>query len=399
MPKEDKYYRALSALNDDDLDFLYKLIPALKDQDLELQTKVQELAEIIITRTELPLSKVENCYCSSIRIQNFEFDKNHKWCTTPYYGLKQSKKVSRYFPTYDKQGTRLKIHGVNITNSFDEDVAHYVIENYINKIEKGNKLNAEKLLFKLNDNRGLLFAQYMYKGIYALVTGNLYAIVESRAFITSMFIDNVQDDFCNFERLSILINKFIKYSTRECHKAGDFIGHVLQNIRAKKIKLSEVIGISRDKRASDNRILLEWQIIYDFFKPYKDIYKDLEELQKHFEYQYEKDYNYYLNAPNYISIVEEPFFDNYICNNYCENYVDFISFITTQEQFYSDELPFIDDDIKQKLINDYRKLYFDNIDLFSHDFISSNQFVESFNTVATCLFEFVFNKDIERFFN
>ena len=60
---------------------------------------------------------------------------------------------------------------------------------------------------------------------------------------------------------------------------------------------------------------------------------------------------------------------------------------------------FIDNDIKQDLIDEYRTLYVNNQDVFSHDFISSNQFVESFNTVATCLFEFVFNKDIERFFN
>lgn len=30
MPKEDKYYRALSALNDDDFSTLYELIPKLK---------------------------------------------------------------------------------------------------------------------------------------------------------------------------------------------------------------------------------------------------------------------------------------------------------------------------------------------------------------------------------
>ena len=51
MPKEDKYYRALSALNDDDRTFLYKLIPNLSEQTEGIQTKVEELAEIVINRT------------------------------------------------------------------------------------------------------------------------------------------------------------------------------------------------------------------------------------------------------------------------------------------------------------------------------------------------------------
>ena len=92
----------------------------------------------------------------------------------------------------------------------------------------------------------------------------------------------------------------------------------------------------------------------------------------------------------------------YDCSYFTKNYLDLISFVKTNNSDYlycSDDLPFIDDNIQQDLINEYRTLYINNQDVFSHDFISSNQFVESFNTVATCLFEFVFNKDIERFFN
>lgn len=58
MPKEDKYYRALSALNDDDRTFLYKLIPNLSEQTEDIQTKVEELAEIVINRTSLSLPKI-----------------------------------------------------------------------------------------------------------------------------------------------------------------------------------------------------------------------------------------------------------------------------------------------------------------------------------------------------
>ena len=95
MPKEDKYYRALSALNDDDLSTLYELIPKLKDQDLELQTKVQELAEVITSRINLSLAKIIE-YCKESDI------------TQGYHCLDKSKKLithkAKIYPLYIKKG-------------------------------------------------------------------------------------------------------------------------------------------------------------------------------------------------------------------------------------------------------------------------------------------------------
>lgn len=377
--------KSLSTLKDIDYSTLYELIPTLKDQKIELQTKVQELAEIIISRTNLSLAKIIEYYkeCS---------------ITQGYHCLDKSKKVSRFYFTYDSQGKgRGYIQGLYKLSKQDQDKKiKDITENYINKIEAGNDTRAYKLLFKLSKTRGLLFAQYTYKAIHALVTGNLYAIVENRAFITSLFVDNVIDDFCNFEKLEKIIKEIIKKSKKDCHGAKEFINHILYSLKEEQIRSNT---IPKDPRNASYCILREWQILYDFFKPYKEIKKEYELIENDYIQKYCEDYynnhGYDLDEP--IEIPPE-----YDCSYFTENYLDLISFIKTNNSVYvcfGDDLPFIDDDIKQDLINEYRALYVANQDVFSHDFISSNQFVESFNTVATCLFEFVFNKDIERFFS
>lgn len=385
MPKEDKYYGALSALNDDDFSTLYELIPKLKDQDLELQNKVQELAEIITSRTNLSLAKILEYYKES-------------YITQGYHCFDKSKKVSRYYFTYGTQGRRINyIKDLYKLSKEDQKTKiKDITENYINKIEKGNNTRAYKRLFKLSETRGLLFAKYTYKAIHALITGNLYAIVESRALITSLFVDNVIDDFCNFEKLEKIIKEIIKKSKKDCHGVQEFINHILYRLKEEQIRSNT---IPKDPRNVSYCILREWQILYDFFKQYKDINKDFEQIQDDYIQKYCEDYydNHGYDPDEPIEIPPE-----YDCSYFTENYLDLISFVKTNNSDYvycGDDLPFIDDYIKQDLINEYRTLYVKNQDVFSHDFISSNQFVESFNTVATCLFEFVFNKDIERFFN
>ena len=104
MLKEDKYCRALSALNNDDFSTLYELIPKLKDQDLELQTKVQELAEVITSRTNLSLAKIIEYYKES-------------YITQGYHCLDKSKKVSRYyFRFFPKNGGIHFYHNVQAFN-------------------------------------------------------------------------------------------------------------------------------------------------------------------------------------------------------------------------------------------------------------------------------------------
>ncbi|MCI7025926.1 MAG: hypothetical protein MR983_08070 [Succinatimonas sp.] len=391
MPKEDKYYGALSALNDDDFSTLYELIPKLKDQDLELQNKVQELAEIITSRTNLSLAKIIDYYKES-------------YITQGYHCFDKSKKVSRYYFTYDTQGENIAlIYKKGLCTLSEQDQKNKIkdtTENYINKIEKGNNTRAYKRLFKLSETRGLLFAKYTYKAIHALITGNLYAIVESRALITSLFVDNVIDDFCNFEKLEKIIKEIIKKSKKDCHGAQEFINHILYRLKEEQIRSNT---IPKDPRNVSYCILREWQILYDFFKQYKDINKDFEQIQDDYIQKYCEDYceDYYDNhGYDPDEPIEIP--PEYYCSYFTENYLDLISFVKTNNSDYlycGDDLPCIDDYIKQDVINKYRALYIHNQDVFSHDFISSNQFVESFNTVATCLFEFVFNKDIERFFN
>ncbi len=75
MPKEDKYYRALSALNDDDKTFLYKLIPNLSEQTEGIQTKVEELAEVVINRTGLSLAKIIE-YHNEVNIKQGYYEPN-----------------------------------------------------------------------------------------------------------------------------------------------------------------------------------------------------------------------------------------------------------------------------------------------------------------------------------
>lgn len=265
MPKEDKYYRALSALSDDDRTFLYKLIPNLSEQTEDIQTKVEELAEVVINRTGLSLAKIIE-YHNEVYIRQGFFEPN----------IKQH---SRYYQkgffnnTYDD----VLCSGLQyvLREKEQKEREKEIKENYINKIEYTKKKNhPQNILDKLTGKTTpYIFAKTIYQGINGLNTGNIYIVIENRAVIATLLGNVTTDNFCNFKDFEIIIKtalKCNKTTKKKKHQASEYIEQLTYAIKQELFKNPEPKIIKKDSRAMSYQSLEEWQLLYDFFKPIKN---------------------------------------------------------------------------------------------------------------------------------
>lgn len=369
MPKEDKYYRALSALNDDDKTFLYKLIPNLSEQTEGIQTKVEELAEVVINRTGLSLAKIIE-YHNEVNIKQGYYEPNIN-------------QYSRYYQngffndTYDCV-LYSGLHYILRENEQKEREKE-IKETYINKIEyTKKKSHPQNILDKLKGNSTpYIFAKAIYQGIDGLNTGNIYAVIEDMAVISTLLGNVTTDNFCKFKDFEIIIKKVLecnKTTKKKKHQASEYIEQLTYAIKQGLFKNPEPKIIKKDSRAMSYQSLEEWQLLYDFFKPIKNkIIKTIDFYNEVCAEQLSVDLNLY----SWFDVVI------YAVYGYQKE-------SKTEEEYFKKY---------NDLISAYKKLYMNNRKVFSSDFYSLNHFVTSFNVVVLCLYENVWNKDIEPFFN
>lgn len=369
MPKEDKYYRALSALNDDDKTFLYKLIPNLSEQTEDIQTKVEELAEVVINRTGLSLAKIIE-YHNEVYIRQGFFEPN----------INQH---SRYYQNGFLNNTRDNVLCSQLQYTLREkkqkEIEKEIKENYINKIEyTKKKSHPQNILDKLSgQTTPYIFAKAIYQGINGLNAGNIYAVIENRAIIVTLLGNVTNDEFCNFKDFEIIIKtalKCNKTTKKKKHQACEYIEQLTYAIDEDLFKNPKPKIIKKDSRAMSYQALEEWQILYNFFKPIKN--KIIETIDFYNEVCTEQ-LSIHLDLYNWLDVVI------YAVYGYQKQ-------SKTEEQYFKKY---------EDLISAYKKLYMDNRKVFSSDFYSLNHFVTSFNVVVLCLYENVWNKDIEPFFN
>lgn len=369
MSKEDKYYRALSALNDDDRTLLYKLIPNLSEQAEDIQTKVEELAEIVINRTSLSLAKIIE-YHNEVNIKQG-------------YNKPNLNQYSRYYQNGFFNNTHDNVLCSQLRYTLKEkeqkEIEKEIKENYINKIEFIKpKKHRQNILDKLDgQSNPYIFAKAIYQGINGLNTGNIYTVIENRAVIVTLLSNVTNDNFCKFKKFENIIKSALEYNKttkREKHQACKYIGQISYATQQNLYKNSNLNFVKKDNRTLAYQALKEWQLLYDFFKPIKN------------------------------KIIETIDFYNEICteqlsvnlNLYSWHDVVIYAVYGYQKQSKTEKeyLKKYDD-----LISAYKKLYMDNRKVFSSDFYSLNHFVASFNVVVLCLYKYVWNKDIEPFFN
>ena len=369
MIKEDKYYRALSALNDDDKTFLYKLIPNLSEQTEDIQTKVEELAEVVINRTGLSLAKIVE-YHNKVYIRQGFFKPNIN-------------QYSRYYKNGFFNNTRDSVLCSQLQYTLREkeqkEREKEIKENYINKIEHTkDKSHPQNILDKLKGNSTpYIFAKAIYQGINGLNTGNIYTVIENRAVITTLLGDVTTDNFCNFENFEIIIKTALEWNKttkKKKHQASEYIEQLTYAVEHDLFKKPKPKIIKKDRRAMSYQSLEEWQLLYNFFKPIKN--KIIETVDFYNEVCTEQ-LSIHLDLHNWLDVVI------YAVYGYQKQ-------SKTEVQYFKK----YDD-----LISAYKKLYMDNRKVFSSDFYSLNHFVTSFNVVVLCLYENVWNKDIEPFFN
>ena len=374
MPKEDKYYRALSALNDDDRTFLYKLIPNLSEQTEDIQTKVEELAEIVINRTSLSLPKIIEYQSTSYIRQGLIEPKTNQY--SRYYKKGYFNSITEWLPS---SNLIYRIKGME-QKGIEKDKE--IKKNYVNKIEqKKDHPHPVNILDNLKGTSNhTFFSKAIYQGINSLVNNDIYGIIENRAIIVTLLEDSITNDaFCNFKDFKVIIKTALDCDrTIKKHKkksgASKYLNQLTDAMKngAYKNPNRSVIKYGRYSTQA-YRVLEEWQILYTFFKPIKEkIINTANEYNEWCNEQY-----IWVDLSDWLDVVIYAVYGYYKESKF-------------EEQYFNK----LDD-----LISAYKKLYMDNQKKFCFSFYSLNHFVQSFNVVALCLYEYVWDKDIEPFFN
>lgn len=375
MPKEDKYYRALSALNDDDRTFLYKLIPNLSEQTEDIQTKVEELAEIVINRTGLSLPKIIEYQSTSYIRQGLIEPKTNQH--SRYYKEGYFNSIVERLPSSNL------IYRIKEMEQKGIEKDKEIKKNYVNKIEqKKDHPHPVNILDNLKGTSNhIFFSKAIYQGINSLVNNDIYGVIENRAIIVTLLEDSITNDaFCNFKDFKVIIKTALDCDrTIKKHKkksgASKYLNQLTDAMKNGEYKNPNRSVIKYGRYSTQAyRVLEEWQILYTFFKPIKNKIIDTVNM-----------YNEICNEQISVPLSLFTWLDVVIYAVY-----GYQQLSKTEEQYIKK----YDD-----LISAYKKLYMDNQKKFCFSFYSLNHFVQSFNVVALCLYENVWNKDIEQFFN